>query len=104
MTRNDRARQFLPFDSLKGLKESLLLADYEHEAETISDLSEDEIEKISSYMKNHKKSDIVNLSYKEGRHVLKYKGQVKIDIAYQILYFDKKSIHFSQIRGLEKAE
>ena len=47
MKRSDRARQFLPFDSLKGLQQALRVKEYENERTLKGDLSEDTIKKIS---------------------------------------------------------
>ncbi len=104
MSRNSRAQQFLPFDALKGLQKALRLAEYENEAiKNISDLSEDEIEEISSQMLNHKNSDIMVLGYFEDGHILEYQGYLKIDANKQIIIFDNlNKIEFSKVRYLRK--
>ena len=54
MRREDRAKQFMPFDAMKGLKEALAVRDERHNRVEKRELSEDTIEHISTvgYGKN----------------------------------------------------
>ena len=47
MPRGDRAKQFMPFDALKGLKQALREKEIEHESGDFPELSDDEIKQIS---------------------------------------------------------
>ena len=63
MSNSDRARIFLPFDSLKGLQDALRIKEYENERIARNDISEDLIEKISSNMINYEAGESVNIKY-----------------------------------------
>ena len=41
MNRQDRAKQFAPFDALRGLREALAAKEREHEKQERGDVSED---------------------------------------------------------------
>ena len=46
MTREERAKQFAPFDSMKGLKESLLAQEIRHNRKPETELCEDYAEQL----------------------------------------------------------
>ena len=48
MPRGDRARQFAPFDALKGLQQALRLKEYEHDKTMKGDISEKTLKNLSS--------------------------------------------------------
>ena len=48
MPRIERARQFAPFDALKGLSEALRIKEYEHDRILKGDLSEEKILELIS--------------------------------------------------------
>ena len=50
MTRQERAKQFMPFDAMKGLKEALVIREERHNRVEKRELSEDTIEYISSIL------------------------------------------------------
>ena len=47
MSRQERAKQFAPFDALKGLHDALRLKEYEHERVQKGDMPEEKAEAIS---------------------------------------------------------
>ena len=55
MSRKDRAKQFAPFDALKGLQKALRLKEFEHEIVEKGDVSEENSNKISTIFLNLKK-------------------------------------------------
>ncbi len=99
MNRVDRAKQFLPFDALKGLKEEL----EKREKETLKcekkELSEYETEQINEKLK---KANGVNLQveyYKNGEYV-KLKGIAKVNCSLKCLIVNDEKIFFDDIRDL----
>ena len=50
MSMNNRARQFLPFDAMKGLQEALRAAEFENESVSHHRLSEDEAGRIGAVL------------------------------------------------------
>ena len=65
---HDRARQFMPFDALKGLQEALRIKEFEHERVQKGDLSEEKTRKICSVLKIINKRDIVKATYFSDGH------------------------------------
>ena len=57
MSRSDRAKQFAPFDALKGLHEAIKLKEFEHEMIAKNEMSEDEIKIISNEISQIEKGD-----------------------------------------------
>ena len=50
MPRKDRAKQFAPFDALKGLHDALRLKEYKHEKVAKGEMSEDDAKAISDVL------------------------------------------------------
>ena len=63
ISRSDRAKQFQPFDALKGLKEALKEKEKELEKEDRKKLSEEMQEKISEKLKRLEINDNIKVQY-----------------------------------------
>lgn len=85
MPRQNRAAQFAPFDALKGLQESLRLAEYEHERIEKGEVSEEQAEKISSVLQQLENNTKVKVKYFYDGYEREYKGTIKVDIYEQLL-------------------
>ena len=99
----DRARQFLPFDALKGYKEAIV----EKQRVIVSkkDLSEDDA-KILDYKLNQVDVGMMIkvIYYCENNYVL-LEGMVsKIDYTYQLLKIVTKEISFTDILDIKSDE
>lgn len=101
MPLSDRARQFLPFDALKGLQDALRLKEYEHERIEKGDLSIDMIDKISDTLFNLKNNDMVNLEYYSDGRYLNIKGKAKLNIISKIIIINDIKISFDDIHNIE---
>ena len=79
LTRLERARQFLPFDALKGLHEALKLKEYEHTRTQKIEVSEEESRKISAVLSGIEKGDNISVVYysDSDQHYHKIEGIVK---------------------------
>lgn len=101
MDNENRAKQFLPFDALKGLKEALHEKEIEHEAKV--ELSQEQIEKISQDILNLKEKDQVVVYYHNG---IKYEKKVgiikKIDYIRKRIILDENIVNFNDIVNIEK--
>lgn len=97
MNREDRAKQFMPFDALKGLSDALRLKEYEHDRVLKSDLSEEKIEEISKVLASIKKNDLVEVAYFRDGHYFCEKGKCNIDIVNRKLYLPLVTIDFEEI-------
>ena len=100
---NDRARQFLPFDALKGFREAL------KEKERIKvakiELSEDEEIIISNRLTQVKKGMIVKIVHYSNQEYIETTGMVsKIDLVYHKLTIVKLDIFFNDILKIESNE
>ena len=77
VSRSDRARQFLPFDALKGLQEAL--REKEVELDERKELSEESIEELSNKLQMVERGNKVRLIYYYQRKYRQIEGVV-IDI------------------------
>lgn len=101
MSRQDRAKQFAPFDALKGLSNALRIKEYQHERVLKGDISEDQIAEISKTLLNIENSDIVELTYFVDGHEKKEKGYCKINFDENIIEINNKKIIFDYLRKVE---
>lgn len=102
-TKLERAKIFLPFDALKGLKEAL------REKEKIlvdkKILSIEEKEKIANKLLQVKKGMIIKVIYYENNEYIELEGIVSsIDYTYQCLKIVKKEISFNDILDIKNNE
>ena len=100
ITRESRAKQFLPFDALTGLREALM----EKEEEYIDriELSEEECEKISETLSRIEENTYVKLIYYQNRKYHNSEGNVlKINPIRKYLKFEDRKIYFVDILELE---
>mgnify|MGYP005607292687 FL=1 len=77
ISRENRARQFLPFDALKGLQEAL--REKEIELDERKELSEESIEELSNNLQLIERGDNVRLTYYHQKKYITIEGKV-IDI------------------------
>lgn len=103
MSRELRAKQFNPFDALKGLHEALRLKEYEHDRILRGDLSEDKIQEISKTLSNLKKGDFVSLIYFYDNHEWQTEGACKINYDLKQIEIEKKKISFDDIIDIKES-
>ena len=97
----DRAKQFLPFDALKGFRESLMLVELVEEKRKL--LLEDSENIINDIMIKLKKGDRVLVKYYYGIEYIECHGFVKkIDTIYKKLYLNDGKISFDDIIEIKK--
>lgn len=100
MSMNDRARIFLPFDTLKGLHEALRAKEYEMEMIEKRRLSPEQAEEISSLLSNLSKDTIYEATYFENGHYLKCRGKAILRQEDQTLIIGDKQIDLKDLFGL----
>ena len=103
MSMNDRARIFLPFDTLKGLHEALRAKEYEMEMIEKGRLSPEQAEEISSLLSNLSKGAIYEATYFENGHYLKCRGKAILRQEDQTLIIGDKQIDLKDLFGLTEA-
>lgn len=100
--RANRAAQFQPFDSLKGLQEELRRREYLHSKEPKRDLSEDRQLMISNELLKVTKGSIVKVEYYYDEHYLNLEGKVSIlNIPFKYLVVNNTKILFSDLYNLK---
>ena len=63
MNREDRAKQFMPFDALKGLQEELRKREERRLRQNKRDLSDDQIESLTKVLNSLKRGMRINITY-----------------------------------------
>ena len=97
---SDRARQFLPFDALKGFKD--LIKEVERVKVNKKELTEENIEMLSKTILSLEKGMMVKVIYFEQDEYLKLEGIVsKIDITNRFIMIVKKRISLDDIFEIE---
>lgn len=102
MPRGDRARQFAPFDALKGLQEALRLKEYEHERIQKGDIPEEKIEEISKVLSELEKNDQVEITFFYDGYYRTLVGKSKVDVYEQKINVNGQLISFDDITDLKK--
>ena len=97
LTREERAKQFMPFDALKGLQEAY--REKELEIETKKELSEDFKKELDEKIKTLSNGDKISISYYKINKYIKKVGTLKeINKRKKVIIFsDKEEIKISDI-------
>ena len=95
-SRTDRAKQFLPFDALKGLQEAL--REKEKEYEQKKELSEESLMELEKQFNKIEKGSNVNIKYYKNKKYVKITGGVtNID-------YIKKKIQINQSENINMCD
>ena len=100
MDRQNRAKQFMPFDALKGLRDAL--AEKERVIVPKRDLSEEEKEELGRKLRRVQKKDMITVEFFQSGEYVKVTGMVaRIDETSRILEIVNKRISFDDISDLQ---
>lgn len=98
MTRRERAKQFLPFDSVKGLQEALREREERHARVEKHGLGEEETEALNRALQRLKKGDRIRLSYYAAFHDTEAVGTVTLlNAAGRFLCLDGEKVLFEDV-------
>ena len=98
--RLDRAKQFMPFDALKGFREAL--EEQEREIERKVTLSEEKCAEINDILSSLKIEDIIEITYYEkGKYITKKIKINKISFGAKKLLINDQIIYFKDIRNIK---
>ena len=97
MPRAMRAKQFAPFDALKGLQDALRLKEYQHEKILKGDMTEEKASELSRVLINLQKGDCVLLTYFEDGHEKTVEGALKLLVEENMVQIEKKKISLDQV-------
>lgn len=97
ISRLDRARQFLPFDALKGFQEALKEKEIEYVEKR--ELSEDSIEQLSKEISLLLKGDMIKIKYYTNKQYKYIEGTIKkVDsVKKSIILLGDTTIRFDDI-------
>jgi hypothetical protein len=102
LTPNQRARQFLPFDALKGLQEELRRREENYGKEIKREISEEKEEKISNIMQQLEIGSMVRAEYyKNGYYEIVYGAVKKLSTVYHFIVIEDTKINFTNLYDLE---
>lgn len=98
MNRQDRAKQFIPFDALKGLQEELRIREERRTRTDKKQLDDTVIEAISEVLSRIAPGDIIRVVFFSHGHYLDLCATVsEIDPVYHSLKVGNEKIHFADI-------
>lgn len=100
MTNGERARQFAPFDSLKGLHDALRLKEYEHERIEKGDLPQEKIEEISNTILKLNKNQMVEITYFYDGYYKKTVGKSRVNFLENYIQVNNFKINFDDIYNI----
>lgn len=101
MDRSNRAKQFMPFDALKGLREALI--EMERVVVSKRELSEEQKNEMDNKLLCIQKQDIITVEFFHNREYRKVTGEVKrIDEINKILEIGNFKIPFADIANLQR--
>lgn len=101
MNRQDRAKQFVPFDALKGLQEELRIREERRTRVKKKTLSEDQIEKISRVLSRLEEGSKVAICLYNKGHYITLDGYIsEINQIYEYIKIGNEKVFFDDIYKL----
>lgn len=102
MIRQERAKQFAPFDALRGLREALAKKEREHERQERGEISEETAAEIEATLIKLKKGDRVRALIFDDGYYVTVEGQVtNFDVTYRYIKVEDGKIPFSDLYDLK---
>ena len=100
MTRAGRAKQFLPFDALKGFQETLNAKQIKYEDK--KELTEDSFTKLEEEWNKIDKDSIVRVKYYKNKGYIEIQGKIdKIDYIKKRIQINEENINVCDIIEIE---
>ena len=102
MRREDRAKQFMPFDAMKGLQEALREREERHSRVEKHDISEEQMEKNSRLLAKLRRGDKVSVECYRAFHDVKIEGRItEISGTFGYLKMEDEKICFEDIYSVK---
>ena len=101
MPQSQRAKQFAPFDALKGLKDALRLKEYEHDRIEKGDLSEEKILELSNILQNINKEQFYFVQYFCDGYKKEITGKIKLELENNTIIVDGTKINLDDILDIK---
>ena len=101
MNREDRAKQFAPFEALTGLREALRQVELEEERIERKEVSEERAERISKTLNKIEKGKTVRATYYDKGYYIDVQGAVSaIDRTFKHIIIGEGKIYFDDLYEL----
>lgn len=101
MNKVERAKQFLPFDALKGLREELESREEKMSRVPHHDLSEERMEELSAVISRLYKGSQINMTFYLAGHYYELIGTVSnVNIIYKYILIGEEKVFFDDIYSL----
>ena len=101
MPREERAKQFIPFDAMKGLKEALSLKDEKHSRVKRHGISDEQKAENSKIILRLKKNDYISLFCYHGFQDICISGRIsEINLDFKYMNIDGIKIGFEDIYAI----
>lgn len=102
MDREDRAKQFAPFEALGGLREALRQVEFELERVEKQEVSEDRAVKISKVLNKIEKGKTVRTTYYDSGYYVDVEGVVtSLDRTFKYIVIGEGKIYFDDIYDIK---
>ena len=101
MSRQMRAKQFAPFDALKGLQNALRLKEYELERVQKGEIQEEKAKEISNILLELEKGDVGKVTYFLDGHEKVCEGPLKLIVEEQTLKVGAVNIKLDDVLDIK---
>ena len=102
MNREERAKQFMAFDALKGLREELKKREEKYLKEKKKELSEEKIMELSKKLIVLKKGEIAKITFYHAGHYVMLKGVIQsVNTTYKYIGINDTRISFEDLAEIE---
>ncbi len=102
MNREDRAKQFMPFDALKGLREELKKREEKYLKEPKKEIDEQKRIELSQRIAVLKKGDEVKIVFYYDGHYIELHGALQmVNVAYKYIKICDNKIAFDDLYDIE---
>lgn len=103
MNREDRAKQFAPFEALTGLRQALREKEIKHDMQIKIEVSEEKTAQITKVIISLQKGDKVKVKcFESGYYVTIIDSVNKIDLINKFIVIGEGKVFFEDIYELEK--
>ncbi len=101
MDKSERAKQFMPFDALKGLHEALAIKEFAHEKIEKQELLEEDVSRISNTLLQLHNHDLVEVQYFLDGHIYSTFGEVKLSLAEHFIIVGNTKIYLENLQDIK---
>lgn len=102
MMRQERAKQFMPFDAMKGLQEALRLREEQYSRTVRREISEEQAERNSAVLMRLHRGERVSVEHYCQQHDVYDMGAAEeINLPFRYIRLNGRQIYFEDIYSIE---